>query len=149
MMKQSRRSNKLILLTEATGFGVLLFITWLDEGVALPRHWLGTWFGPGTFHEAILESIAIIIVGTSVTLYTNYLLNRLYYLENFLRVCAWCKKIHFEDKWISMEEYLKHAGNIECSHGICEVCEEKVKQEYEDHRSASAKIQGMKHESVH
>lgn len=125
-MKNARSRHRLIFYIELLGFLALLFISWLDEGVLIPRHLLGSWFEQGTWHEAILESFAIFLVGLLVIAYSQSVLKRLHYLENFLRVCAWCRKLDLDGKWVPMEEFLKSKGDIECSHGICQECAEKI-----------------------
>lgn len=114
--------HKIIIFAQSAGFLLILAITWLDEGVLLPHHLLGNWFGPGSRHEAILESIAITVVGLTVLAVTRQLLNRVYYLESFLRVCSWCRKLDLNGHWVPMEEYLHKSASISCTHGICEDC---------------------------
>ncbi len=125
-MNNQLSKHKLILIGEAVGFIILFFVTWLDEGVILPYHWLGSWFGPGTWDEAALESVAIALVGFSVIAYTSCLLSKLHYLESLLRVCAWCRKLELNGKWVPMEEFLDKAGDIKCSHGICIDCASRM-----------------------
>lgn len=43
-------------------------------------------------------------------------------LKEFHTICAWCKKVHYEDRYITVEEYLKVKTATETSHGICEDC---------------------------
>jgi hypothetical protein len=48
--------------------------------------------------------------------------------DQLLRVCAWCKKIHLEDRWVEVEEVTVRLRLFERSllplmtHGICELC---------------------------
>ncbi len=49
-------------------------------------------------------------------------------LRQFLRVCAWCKKISVtdtetgEEKWLGFEEYMSREHKSTSSHGICPAC---------------------------
>jgi hypothetical protein len=48
--------------------------------------------------------------------------------DKLLRVCAWCKKIHLEDRWMEVEEVTARLRLFEqrllplMTHGICEPC---------------------------
>ena len=57
-------------------------------------------------------------------------------LEGILPVCTYCKKIrddtgteHGKGKWLRMEEFLYHKGGAAVSHGCCEDCYEKHKDD--------------------
>jgi hypothetical protein len=41
-------------------------------------------------------------------------------------MCAWCRKIRIDGRWISIEDFLDKKIKIQTSHGICEVCHEKM-----------------------
>jgi hypothetical protein len=49
-------------------------------------------------------------------------------LKEFLRICAWCKKVCYtdpdtkEEKWVTLEEYIKLENKYTASHGICPEC---------------------------
>lgn len=38
---------------------------------------------------------------------TKRLVSRLYYLEGFLRICAWRKKLEHNGEWIPLEEFFE------------------------------------------
>jgi hypothetical protein len=48
--------------------------------------------------------------------------------ERFLRMCAWCKKVHGEDSWLEIEEAITRLRLFDSrstpaiTHGICESC---------------------------
>ena len=44
--------------------------------------------------------------------------NRSEPVQPFLTVCAWTKRIRFEDEWLSLEDYLQRAHRITVTHGI-------------------------------
>lgn len=69
-----------------------------------------------------MESLVALFVWLALFLTTRRLLERLYYLEDFVRVCAWCRKISDGDKWVSLEEYFAEGFAIKTSHGICPEC---------------------------
>ena len=50
-------------------------------------------------------------------LLTRRLVLRLHYLEEFLRVCSWCRKLSAGTEWIPVEEFFEQT-----SHGMCPAC---------------------------
>ena len=119
------RITRRLLLYESLGFVLLITVSWLDELMGLPALLFGSAVQPN-WHEAALE--AVIILGAAIpTLWlTRRLVRRLVYLEGFLHVCAWCRKINVnDDQWMPMEEYFKTELNTKTTHGICQECSEK------------------------
>jgi hypothetical protein len=126
----SRKKIKWILWFETLGFLLLILLSWLDELVSLPQLIFGgdTHGGPN-WHEAVLESSALVMVWCVVILFTKRLMRRLFYLDDFLRVCAWCRKIGYGDEWTTVEDYFSRGFAIKTSHGICPACEAKSAEE--------------------
>jgi len=113
-----------ILWYESIGFLLLIALSWMDELLSLPHLLFGG--GPhSNWHEATLESAFLIVVWVIVFLLTKRLLVRLYYMEGFLRVCAWCRKIGHEDEWTTVEDYFKKGFGTKTSHGMCPDCQQK------------------------
>ena len=52
--------------------------------------------------------------------------SRLSYLESFLHVCAWCRKIEYKDRWLSLEAHFTEKTGRKPSHGICPECSAKL-----------------------
>jgi len=114
-----------ILVYEAIGFLAILTLSWLDEII-------GEWyFRAYTSHpewlELAVETTAIVAIGLTILLMTRRLLSRLFYLESFLKVCAWCGKINHEGEWKSLEEYFSSGFDTKTTHGMCPDCFEKGK----------------------
>jgi len=64
-------------------------------------------------------------------------LNQVKTLSGLLPICAWCKKIrNDEGYWQHLEEYVKTHTDIQFSHGLCQECAAKIKDE-EIHTAAS------------
>jgi len=106
----------------------LLHCSWLNELLSLP-HLI---FGGGAhsnWPEAAMESTALLIVWGVVIVFTKRLMRRLFYLDGFLRVCAWCRKIGHEDEWTTLEDYFSRGFAIETSHGMCPECLAKWAEE--------------------
>jgi hypothetical protein len=126
MIKRNRARR--ILWYESIGFVCLIGLSWLDELLSLPHLLFGS--GPhSNWHEAAMESLFLLAVWGIVFWLSRRLLARLYYLEGFLRVCAWCRKIGHEDEWRTVEDYFKRGFDIKTSHGMCPDCQEKWKAE--------------------
>ena len=70
-----------------------------------------------------------------VNVATRKLLRRLHYLEEFLRVCGWCRKVSYGNEWIEMETYLKSKFATKTSHGMCPHCLQKKKNEIAAHKT--------------
>ena len=120
----NRKKSRRILWYETVGFLLLIALSWLNEMVSLP-HLL---FGSGehsSLHEAMMETSALAVVWLMVYLFTKRLLGRLYHLEGFLQVCAWCRKIGHDDGWVQLETYFAKGFDIKTSHGMCPECQAK------------------------
>ena len=49
--------------------------------------------------------------------------------ETLITVCAWTKRVRFNNDWVSFEDYLRDRFNLQLTHGICEEAAEKLRQE--------------------
>ena len=106
---------------------ILVAISWMDEWCDLPSLLFGS--SPGhNWHEAALETFMILAAGVPTFVLTRRLAKRLVYLEGFLRVCAWCRKIGVQDEWISVEGYFDRELKTRTSHGVCPECASKLDQ---------------------
>ncbi len=122
------RIPKRILLYQNIGFMLIIAISWLDEMIGLPS----MIFGSGHNHiygEAILEAFVVILIWIPVHMMTKRVLARLFYLENLVKMCAWCKRIMFNGKWYTQEEFYKMGFKTMVTHGICHDCLEKQEHE--------------------
>lgn len=84
------------------------------------RHWRG---------DLVMETLLILLVWVLVFLFTRRLVSHLLYLEGFLRVCSWSRKIGYQGKWMPLEEYFEKGFHIGATHGVCPVCLEKEKED--------------------
>lgn len=110
-----------ILWYQAAGFLLIIALSWMDETLSLPSLLFG-----GSEHsnwrESALETIVTLAVWLPSFILTRRVLARLYYLERFLRVCSWCRKICHDGQWLPIEEYFSKGFDIKTSHGICPEC---------------------------
>ena len=117
----ARRQASQILAVEIIGFLVIIALSWADELFGLPS----LIFGGGhrvNWPESGLETTIITLVAIPVILLTRRLVRRLHYLEEFLRVCAWCRKLNVGEEWIPVEEFFERKFETMTPHGMCPTC---------------------------
>ena len=116
-----------LVICETVGFVILITLAWLNELVGLPALLFG---GPasGNWHEAAMETAVILIVALPTVLLTFGFSKRLFYLEGFLRVCAWCGNVAVDNGWIPMQHFVTRELNAKTSHGMCPECASKFRQ---------------------
>lgn len=123
-MKDTRKKWTSILWVEAIGFSGLIALSWLTEAVRLPHLIYGEPFVPN-WHRALFRTVVIVLVWAWVQTATRRLLKRLHYLEEFLRVCGWCRKVCHQGEWLTMEKYFDSKFATQTSHGMCPECVKK------------------------
>lgn len=57
---------------------------------------------------------------------------RMHQLEDMITVCAWTKRVRFNNKWVSFEDYLHARFNLQFTHGISEEALVKIRKETEE-----------------
>jgi len=110
---------------QLAGFGFVFALIWLDELVDLPHLLFGDPPTPVRLTEIAIESVGVLILAGVARLITSRILRRLAYLERFVVLCAWCRRVRLDNNWVTFEAFLgEHSA--ETSHGMCPTCEEKV-----------------------
>jgi hypothetical protein len=127
-VKRNVKKRNSVLKVEAAGFLVLIALSWLTEALKVPYYLFGEPFAPN-WHRAILRTVVVLLIWGWVHLLTRRLLKRLYYLEDFLRICSWCRKVSDGDEWLGMEQYFSSKFATRTSHGMCPECLKKKVQE--------------------
>jgi hypothetical protein len=105
-----------IVLYQNLGFLVILIICYLDDLLKLPS----LVFSEHPFAFMFRRST---LVSTS----TRRILHRIQYLEKFIRLCAWCRRINFKGEWMPLEEFMRQGFDTPTTHGICLDCLAKQK----------------------
>jgi len=123
-MKQTSPPSK-VLVYQSVGFCVLIGLSWLDEWLGVS----GLIHGPGRppvfdLRECMLRMLLILAVWLLVLSSTRRVLARLRHLEEFLRVCSWCRRIDFKGSWMPLEQFLHQGFDTPTTHGICDACME-------------------------
>ena len=123
-----KKITRRLLLYEAMGFMILIAVSWVNELCDLPTLLFSG--APGhNWHEAALETVVILAAAMPTILLSRRLAKRLFYLEGFLRMCAWCRKIGVQDDWISADAYLSRQLTTCTTHSICPECTAKLSRE--------------------
>ncbi len=125
----SKKQSSLVLLYEAAGFMAIVALSWLNERIGLPYLLFGGSPHHPDFRESAMESVVVLLVATPILVLTRRLVSRLFYLEKFLKICAWCKRVDAGDRWVPMDQYLAAGFGQRTTHGMCPDCYEKVKRE--------------------
>jgi len=120
-VKSPPHKRNSILKIEAAGFSFLIVMTWLAEALKIPHYLFGEPFVPN-WKRAILRTVVMGLIWLWVHLMTRRLLKRLHYLEDFLRICSWCRKVCHDDEWLGMEQYFNSKFSTRTSHGMCPDC---------------------------
>lgn len=127
------KRREFILWVEGIGFSMIVVLIWITEYFHLP-HFLFIEEKLFNWPRASLRSVVVMLVWLAVHVATRRLLKRLHQLEEFLLVCAWCRKIGHNNEWVSMEDYFGSALSTPTTHGICPECSRNVKQSLECQR---------------
>jgi hypothetical protein len=125
---QPKRKHERILWVEAVAFSMIIALSWLTEAIRLPHLLYGEEFIPN-WRRALLRTLVMLLIWLWVNIATRRLLKRLHYLEEFLRVCSWCRKVCYEGEWLEMEKYFKSKFATKTSHGVCPACLQTKKLE--------------------
>ncbi|SPD75118.1 conserved hypothetical protein [uncultured Desulfobacterium sp.] len=120
-----KRITKMLIVYDSIGFGAAMLAIWLDEIIDIPSLLFGAEATPINITEAIIESMMVLFLGIGVITATWSLLKKIKYLEGFLPVCSFCKKIRVNDKWIPIVDYVSDHSAAQFSHGCCPQCVEE------------------------
>lgn len=89
------------------------------SGAAAARAQRVQWLNAGL----ITAALALAMTGAWL------LLRRMRDLEGLITVCAWTRRVEWQGRWISFEEYLARRFNIRCTHGISDEAAERMRDE--------------------
>jgi hypothetical protein len=111
-----------VLIYQSTGFVAIIVLCWLDEWLSLTSLLLQGNGYLSDFRESAVKMLLVLAVWLLVTGSTRRLLDRVRYLEGFMRVCAWCQRIDFKGRWMPLEEFFQQGFDTPTTHGICPHC---------------------------
>jgi hypothetical protein len=124
-MITKRHIKTQIAIFASVAFFIVISLIWLDEIFDIPHYLFGAEKTPINWIESLFESSMIIILWISSIVFINQFLNRIKYLEGFLPVCSFCKKIRIGDQWVPIEKYISEHSETQFSHSFCPECAEK------------------------
>ncbi len=120
-MKKNSQPTRIILY-QNLGFLGIVFLLVFDELTSLPLL-IATEHPFTLVHRQIIMELALVLsVWFLVSASTRRILQHLHYLEKFLRVCAWCRRINYQGEWMRLEEFMQQGFDTPTTHGICTEC---------------------------
>jgi hypothetical protein len=124
-----------VLWYQGIGFLAIIVLSWINELTDLSHFFGGVEYLPN-WRESVLETLIVLLVALPLMILTKRIVSRLYYLEGFLRVCAWCKKLKHNGEWVPMEEFFERKFQTQTSHGMCPICLDEMKAKMKTLRAA-------------
>ena len=128
----NRAIEKTVIFYEIIGFSLIIILLWVDEILDIPCLIFGAPATPVNWVEGIIETVGIIILSFIIIIISFRILSKIRYLEGFLPVCSFCKKIRVKNEWIPIEVYLSEHSDAVFSHGFCPECLKKNYTEFSD-----------------
>ena len=114
------------LLWQSLGFVIVVVLTWSDALFDLTHVLLGFENRTMDLNRTVITTVVILLLWMFSAYKVYLVVSRLSYLESFLHVCAWCRKIEYNNQWLSLEAHFAEKTGRELSHGICPECSEKL-----------------------
>ena len=113
------------------GFLAIIVLCYLDELLKLPSLVFSGHPFDFMYRRATLEMLLFLAVWLLVSGSTRRLVNRVRQLEDFMRVCAWCRRIDYKGEWMRLEDFMQEGFDTPTTHGICPECLERQKKAIE------------------
>jgi hypothetical protein len=120
-MKKGLRLTR-ILLYQHFGFLAIITICWLNELLKLPSLIFSGHPFAFVYRRSTLDMLLVLAVWLLVSGFTRRLLERLRYLEGFLRMCSWCRRMDYQGNWMPLEQFMQRGFDTPTTHGICPEC---------------------------
>ena len=136
-----RRRGSRVIWYECLGFGLILFLSWLNKLVDLPHLLVGGEAHASRWRDSTIETVLILLIWAFVISITKRLVERLTYLEGLLRICAWCRRVGHDGKWMRLEDYFAEGLQIGTTHGVCPDCMTKFEEDTRVFKEARAQSQ--------
>jgi hypothetical protein len=106
------------------GFAIILSLCWVVELIHLPYLLFGE-AADFNWPRVLFRTVVIGSVWAWLHWRIKPVVSRLRYLEEFLQVCSWCRRVGHDGNWLSMEAYFDSKFDTRTSHGICPDCIEQ------------------------
>lgn len=115
-----------VLLCQSIGFLVIIVVCLFDELLGLSSLVLGDHSYIVDLRSSTLKMLLILGVWLLVSGSTRRILAEARHLAEFMKVCAWCRRIEHEGHWMPIEKFVRLGFDKRTSHGICEDCLRKA-----------------------
>ena len=130
-MKKNSQLTRIVLY-QNLGFLGIMVLGFLDD---LLQAAVADLFRASLRHSCprrtTLEMLLVLVVWFLVSTSTRRILERVHYLEKFMRVCAWCRRINYQGEWMRLEEFMRQGFDTPTTHGICTECFSKQRESLE------------------
>jgi hypothetical protein len=113
-----------LIRLEAAGFALLIALMALDEYLDLPQRLFGELPTPLRHPEFLMESAAVCLIAVIVLGLTWLAHRRLRQIDSLLVMCAWCRQVRVDNRWMPLETFLKEQNAITTTRGLCPDCYE-------------------------
>ena len=114
------------LFWQSIGFLTIIVLTWCNAIFDLSHNLFGMAHQNEDFDQTTISTVVIIFLWIFSAYKIYRVISRLSYLESFLHVCAWCRKIEHDNQWFSLEDHFTKKTGGQTSHGICPECAAKL-----------------------
>lgn len=120
MKKKSQLTR--IVLYQHIGFLAIIVLCYLDDFFRLPSLIFSDHPSAFTYWPTTVEMLLVLAIWFFVSISTRRLMKRVRQLEEFMRVCAWCRRIDNKGEWMRLEEFMAQGFDTPTTHGICPEC---------------------------
>jgi hypothetical protein len=134
MVKNSQLAR--IVVYQNIGFLAVIILCFLDELLQLPSLIFSGHPFVVLYRRPMLEMLLFLAIWLLVSNSTRRLLKQVRQLEDFLRVCSWCRRIDYKGEWMPLEEFMEQGFDTPTTHGICPNCLRQKKEAIEKERRA-------------
>ena len=111
------------------GFITIIVLTWCDALFDFAHFIVGSPQQPANAGEIATKTVVILFLWIFSAYKVYRIVSRLSYLENFVHLCAWCKRIEKDNQWLSLEDHFLKSSGQTVSHGMCPECAAKLKDQ--------------------
>lgn len=118
-MSIRRTLRNKVVSGEILGFLAAILTCWVTEMVDPPFN----------LQQVIIETVALLILGWSIVHWTIRSIDHIRELEGFVLMCASCKSVKLDGKWVKVESVLGDQ-TLKISHGICPSCFDQIRADF-------------------
>jgi hypothetical protein len=123
-MKKNSHLTRIVLYQNLGFLGIMAFC-YLDDLLKLPALIFSGQPFEFLYRRSTLDILLVLAVWFLVSASTHRILERIHYLERFMRVCSWCRRINFKGEWMPLEEFMQQGFDTPTTHGVCKDCLQK------------------------